>query len=532
MIKKQGKIAAILSVCILALAGCGNGGTAETSVETTADTVAAELAETTEEHTSAETTEIKTSEETTEKQTSAETTAAEETETTASEEMTAAETVSAEIAEEKAEKYEGSYYECAVDDFIIARSEDSFIRKGGTQEILDAAKSAVLETDNFKDAYAEITANNNGIYDRYFENGYLLDQNRNITAVFNEGFCDDFDGDGKNEAFIVYNSVGPTEKTTSAYPYNDTDYAVFVGSDGAAEVVSSGVWGGCRAIRYSGFIHMLTDFGVNNSTMRAEIFALEDGKPVKKHEEYIIRGVAHGFMIEESAPQAPASWYIFWDNEAHEYLYTSNYGLRSGWKEGTARAEIDLDAAAEKTVRLEEAKLTDKDVSEIVLEQYGTDAEITEIFKDDYDGDGVEEFFIKTVYSSDNGYSTDGENEKYSNIWAVTGRTCERLGNFYAMSADNSDVFITSVGNNKIICIVEDIDTEKTYQLVICYTMLNGELSKVNAVKGYKIVTDMTSLWLQSYTDENDVQPVKSVEEIFGEQELYEHALNGSIVLK
>ena len=527
LMNRYGKIAAILSVCVLVLAGCGNGETTETA----ADTIAAELTETAEEQTSAETTEIKTSEETTEKQTSAETTAAEETETTASKETTAAETALAEIAEEKAEKYEGSYYECTIDDFIIARSEDSFIRKGGTQEMLDAAKSAVLETDNFKDAYAEITANNNGIYDRYFENGYLLDQNRNITAVFNEGFCDDFDGDGKNEAFIVYSSVGHSDGA-SAYPYNDIDYAVFVGSDGAAEVVSSGVWGGCRAIRYSGFIHMLTDFGVNNSTMRAEIFALEDGKPVKKHEEYIIRGVAHGFMIEESAPQAPAPWYVFWDNDAREYRYVFNYGLKSGWKEGTARAEIDLDSAAEKTVRLEEAKLTDKDVSEIVLEQYGTDAEITETFKDDYDGDGVEEFFIKTVYSSDNGYSTDGENEKYSNIWAVTGRTCERLGNFYAMSADNSDVFITSVGNNKIICIVEDIDTEKTYQLVTCYTMLNGELNKINAVKGYKIVTDMTSLWLQSYTDENDVQPAQSVEEIFGEQELYEHALNGRIELK
>ncbi|MDE6745546.1 MAG: hypothetical protein K2J72_02780 [Oscillospiraceae bacterium] len=505
--KNYRKIAAVLSVCVLALAGCGSGET----METTVDTVAAELTETSEE------------------QTSAETAAEEETETTSSEKTTAAETTSTENDEPKAEKYEGSYYECAIDDFIIARSEDSFIRKGGTKEMLDAAKSAVLETDNFKEAYAEITANPDGIYDRYFEDGYLLDQSGNITAVFNEGFCDDFDGDGKKEAFIVYSSVGHSDDA-SAYPYNDIDYAVFVGSDGAAEVVSSGVWGGCKAIRYSGFIHMLTDFGVNNSTMRAEIFALENGKPVKKHEEYIIRGVTHGFMIKESAPQAPAPWYVFWDNDAREYRYVSNYGLKSGWKDDAAFV-IDLDAAAEKTVRLEEARLTDEEVYEMVLEQYSTGAEIAETFKDDYDGDGIEEFFIKTVYSSDNGYSTDGENEKYSNIWAVIGRTCEKLGNFYAMSADNSDVFMTSIGNNKIICIVENIDTEKTYQLVICYTMLNGELREVGAVRGYKIVTDMTSLWLQSYTDENDVQPAQAIEEVFGEQELYENAMNGRIEL-
>ena len=393
--------------------------------------------------------------------------------------------------------------------------------------MLDAAKSAVLETDNFKEASAEITANPDGIYDRYFEDGYLIDQSGNITAVFNEGFCDDFDGDGKNEAFIVYNSVGPTEKMTSAYPYNDTDYAVFVGSDGAAEVVSDGVWGGCRAIRYSGFIHMLTDFGVNNSTMRAEIFALEDGKPVKKHEEYIIRGVTHGFMIKESAPQAPAPWYVFWDNDAREYRYVSNYGLKSGRKDDAAFV-IDLDAAAEKTVRLEEARFTDEEVYEMVLEQYYTDAEIAETFKDDYDGDGVEEFFIKTVYSWDN----DDENKQYSDVWAVSGRTCKKIGYLTSFLEDNSNVFMTSVGNIRILCIVVNTDPENTYQTVGCYTVLNGELREVGAVRGYKIVTDMTSLWLQNYYDVNDIQPVQSVEIVFGEQELYENALNGRIELK
>lgn len=506
MMKKHWKIAAVLSVCILALMGCGNGETAETS--------ASDVTETAEE------------------QTSEEITSAEETETeeTTSAETTAEEAAPPEVYEIKAEKFDGDYYECVFDDFIIARSEDSFIRKGGTQEMLDAAKNAVLETDDFKDAAAEITSNPDGIYDRYFEDGYLLDQNGNITAVFKEGFSDDFDGDGKNEAFIVYNSVGPTEETVSAYPYNDTDYAVFVGSDGSAEVVSSGIWGGCSALRYSGFIHMLTDFGVNNSTMRSEIFAVEDGKPVKKHEEYIISGVTHGFMIKESAPQAPAPWYVFWDNEAREYICVSNYGLKRGWKEDAVFAEIDLDAAAERTVRLEEAKLTDEEVSEMVLEQYKADAEIDEIFKDDYDGDGIDDLFIKTVYSWDDG--SDEENKKYSDVWAVSGRTCKKIRYLIGFSPDNSNIFNVSVGNFKILCIVVETDPEKTYHNVGCYTVLDGELREVDAVRGHKIVTDMTSLYLQGYSDENDIQPVQSVEMVFGEQEMFENALNAVIKLK
>lgn len=504
MMKKHGKIAAVLSVCILALAGCGNGETAETAADT-----AAELTEITEEQTSAETTE------------------AEETDTEAetSEETTAA----AETSEAAEEILDGDYYECCFDDYIVAYSEESFIRKGGTQEMIDAAIAAVLKTDNFKDAYAEMKDNPDGRYNWLIdEYSYIFDQNGVPGAVFYSGFCDDFDGDGKKEAFIICDSVGHTDGATSALPYDTIDYAVFVSSDGTAEIVYYGTGGTCAALRYNGFIHMTTHFGANISTTISEIYALEDGKPVKKYEGYNIYGLSHGFIIEEIIAQAPAPRYIFWDNSAHEYRCASNYGLGSVSVDSeNVCVELDLDAAAGSIVPLKIDALTDDDVSEMVLAKhkifYRTDAEIAEIIREDYDGDGVDEIIARTSYLSGN-----DNTDKRSTAWAVVGRTCEELS--YSFPENENSVFTVSIGNNKVFCIVRNFDSEKTYQSVDCYTVINGGVREVRAGSGYKIVTDMTSLWLQNNTDENDVQPVQSVEEVFGEQD--EQALYGNIVLK
>lgn len=530
MMKKHGKIAAILSVCILALAGCGKGETAETA----ADTGTAEITEAAEEQTSAETA--------TAAETESETTASEETEDTSAE-----------------ENLEGYYYECCFDDYIVAHSEEDFIGKGGTREMLDAAKAAVLETDNFKEAYAEMKDNPDGLYDWYFNDGSLLDKDGNFTAVFKEGFSGDFDGDGKNEAFVVYRSVGYTDWGASAAPYRDGEYAVYAGSDGAAEVVSYGYAGSCRAIRYNGFTHMLAEFGVNNSSTKAEIFALEDGRSVRKYDGSIIYGVTHGFLIEEIAPQSPGPWYIFWDNDAKEYRGVSNHGLDRGGAEDTVYVEIDLDTAAEKTVRLEAAKLTDKEITEMISERssifdeyislsemlkradidpngtdivFGADNFNIEIMRDDYDGSGSDVTFVKTVYPVYAENSPNAGTLNYSKLWAVTGRSCKGVHYFSSFKVQENKVFTVTVGKNKIVCCVGDPDTEKTYQSVECYAVFNGEVREVYACDGKKLVTDMTSLWLQSYTDENDVQPVQSVEEIFGEQERFENALNGRIELK
>lgn len=63
--------------------------------------------------------------------------------------------------------------------------------------MIESARQAVLEGDEFKNAAAEIKADTNGIYKRILSNERVIDEKGNLTAAFAEGFSGDFDGDGK-----------------------------------------------------------------------------------------------------------------------------------------------------------------------------------------------------------------------------------------------------------------------------------------------------------------------------------------------
>lgn len=529
--KNYRKIAAVLSVCVLALAGCGNRET----VETTADTAAAEFTEATEEHTSAETA----AEEETETVTSEETTV---TETTTVE--TAAETEASnpyynnvnEFSDTDAENFSGKFYECTFDSFVVAQNEESFIAKGGTREMIEAARQAVLEGDEFKDAAAEIKADTNGIYERILSNEHLTDENKNITAAFAEGFSGDFDGNGSTEAFLRFLSVGST-LDASVYPKSIGSYAVFVNSDGKAEVVRYGVGMSIYALRYNGFTHLCTDYGSNIMSSGSEIYAVENETLVQKHRNFRLGSVSHGFMLIESAAQAPGPWYVFWNNDTKTYDSVAN----AGWDyNGVNLYDVDLDYAAANTIPHDLEELSDDEILKTISDMSGDrlssydikhsnmfenagidpsgedivfapDNFTVELLKDDYDGDGKDEIFAKTAFPV---YAEDSPNAgKLSTVFlrSVNGRDITLIDwSGYRLCENN--IFTVQVGQNKLLCIVYKFDAEKKYQNVSCYTFFDGKPRKLDLyTAGHNIVTDMTNLYLQKYGEEDIVKAVSKI---------------------
>ena len=67
---------------------------------------------------------------------------------------------------------------------------------------------------------------------------------------------DDFDGDGKQEAFLLLGT--PSFDWLS----DREEFAVFVNSSGAAQLLCNGVGAYFEPIRYNGFMHMGISFGV------------------------------------------------------------------------------------------------------------------------------------------------------------------------------------------------------------------------------------------------------------------------------
>lgn len=306
------KCTAFISAVIMT--GCSAGNA---PAETAEDTLSAEVttvSETTAETTSEETT---TAEETTLSETSAET------------------TVTAEnLSETDLEKYfktdlDISDYDkrfCGwkFDETIIINSEDEFYLKGGTADMLAAAESAVRQTDIWKntesicktavpndDGSFTHTVTENGeekAVSRFALDSELVDENGHAKIVFENAVIDDFDGDGRKEAFLLMGT--PSFDWLS----NCEDFAVFISSSGEAQLLCDGVAGYFTPVRYNGFMHMGISFGVNIISSFAKIYAVENDIAVEKHDAFSLGSHQSGITMFESAAQAPGCWLVVWDN--------------------------------------------------------------------------------------------------------------------------------------------------------------------------------------------------------------------------
>lgn len=314
------------------LSGCGNENVNEEISETfsatsfTSEGTVSEISEAAEKKT-------------TETEIAEETTTVSETETTME---TSAETEQKMLPYEIVDmsNYTGNFYEWEYDYDIVVHDRESF---SGGEDIINTATRAVREKFIYtivgKDyTYDEIAALAEKAEKSEEYKGYIFEADGERLMILNdvyelfysengglepsllEGVYEDFDGNGKKESFLcfgMFNFVGSFSNMRCC--------VVFVDSEGNAELVpeASGEifdWGKMlNPIRYNGFIHMCTAFGVNNSTHHSEIYAVEKGKAVHKKSMFSPGDPFCGAFMLESAAQAPGSWISFWNENEREY---------------------------------------------------------------------------------------------------------------------------------------------------------------------------------------------------------------------
>lgn len=332
------KCTAFISAVIMA--GCS---AANTPAETSADTTSAEV--TTVSEMSAETT----SEETAISEISSEAT---ESETTTAVSETSAETT---VTEETLpgsdldkhfktdldiSDYDKRFCGFKFDESVIINSEDDFYNKGGTADMLAAAENAVRQTDiwkNTEDICKTAVLNPDGSFNhtvtengetktvsRFALDSELVDENGYAKIVFENAVIDDFDGDGKQEAFLLLGT--PSFDWLS----DREEFAVFVNSSGEAQLLCNGVGAYFEPIRYNGFMHMGISFGVNIISSFAKIYAVENDIAVEKHDAFSLGSNQSGIAMFESAAQAPGCWLVVWDNVDRVYKEVSADPLPAG----------------------------------------------------------------------------------------------------------------------------------------------------------------------------------------------------------
>ncbi|MCI7768119.1 MAG: hypothetical protein MSJ26_09120 [Oscillospiraceae bacterium] len=214
------------------------------------------------------------------------------------------------------------------DSFSVCGTASEFFEMGGSGEMLSAAENAVRESDIFKEnericQTAELGEDGVFYYtlddgDEIRQRGVFscsspwVDENGHAVISFKSAACEDFDGDGEKEAFIIMTI--PSFDTFSL----SEDCAAYVDPSGKASFLCSGIDGDMKLIRYRDFAHIGFSFGCNNITTFSEIYAVENGS-ARLVRKCAFLGEKEGIAMSESAPQAPGSWLIVWDNIDRQY---------------------------------------------------------------------------------------------------------------------------------------------------------------------------------------------------------------------
>lgn len=222
-------------------------------------------------------------------------------------------------------QYEGKFYRWDSDMSIVSETQSDF-----PAEIIQSANAAVdeyflemlrgVEEDEVSGAVGQSRTYRISLeypalswswqvvgddYDRCFEG--------DCGFEFDQAACTDFDGDGKEEYFILF-------RKTNAYDASPLYFTVFVNHEGETQVLNdAGLWASLYPVKYNGFTHMLIHSGYNNSTIHTAFFAVENGKAVYKHSEYHLPALYKGVFMRCGMVQRYGEWLIFWNEELNEY---------------------------------------------------------------------------------------------------------------------------------------------------------------------------------------------------------------------
>ena len=152
---------------------------------------------------------------------------------------------------------------------------------------------------------------------RIYEDDYIKCMNGECEIEFCSGAHKDFDGDGKEESFFVF------EKN----PYMNLPIylAVFVNAKGEARALRNAGLnsGGLYPIIYNRSTHMAISSGYNNTTMYAEIYAVENGEAVLKLTEFSLPENYMDVFMRVYMVQRTGEWLVFWNDEINEYCSVS-----------------------------------------------------------------------------------------------------------------------------------------------------------------------------------------------------------------
>ena len=184
------------------------------------------------------------------------------------------------------------------------------------EELVSSARQVLADNERYNE-FIGYDPDNSEVQLTMFED-YLVDgvpQAKVYSSLYK-----DFDGDGSEEAFIMFGL--PLYFGEIGQPEGGNCLGVFVNADSEARLIYQGY--GCfeGELVYDGFTHLFISGGMNNASLRTEIFSVKDGKAVKEYSYpwAIEIDDENNFMYETA--QVPLEVYnaLMWDSDKGCYV--------------------------------------------------------------------------------------------------------------------------------------------------------------------------------------------------------------------
>lgn len=199
------------------------------------------------------------------------------------------------------------FYECRYSQDNLVTDENSFKNSAAVQKAKELLKSSDKVSADIESAKEEFLMR--------------LDISGDIEFKFTKAITADFDRNGNEESFMVFDTYMGENNISEASMFNLLSYVIFADSSGNVHIIGEpSAEIEIYELQYSGFSHFVVSGGVNISTSAAHYYSVNGNEVKHELEQFSIGSITDGFALEHTAAQSNTSWMFFWNEDAGKYV--------------------------------------------------------------------------------------------------------------------------------------------------------------------------------------------------------------------
>ncbi len=199
------------------------------------------------------------------------------------------------------------FYECRYSQDNLVTDENSFKNNAAVQKAKEMLKSSDKVSADIESAKEKFLTS--------------FDISGDIDFKFMQAITADFDRNGKEESFMVFDTYMGEENISGIGERTELSYVFFADSNGNVQIIGEpSARISIYELQYSGFSHFVVDGGFNNSTDVAHYYSVNGNEVKHEMEQSYMGRIVDDFALEITAAQTPTSYLLFWNEEIGKYV--------------------------------------------------------------------------------------------------------------------------------------------------------------------------------------------------------------------